>query len=176
MRKGDWIQTYLGTVFYPLDPRQEEIDISDIAHALSNLCRFGGHCNQFYSVAEHSVRVALILPQEQRLWGLLHDASEAYLCDLPRPIKRFAEFGPLYREVEDNLQKIIFEKYGLIGKVPDSVKKADTDLLMTEKRDLMHGCNKAWEDIGVPLIGTIVPQTTREAEEWFLNTFIKLRS
>ena len=94
-RVGDWIQTMSGVIFYPLDPRPEEIRIEDIAHALSHQCRFAGHCREFYSVAEHSVRVSRELPQEFMLWGLLHDASEAYLVDLPRPIKRWSAMGRL---------------------------------------------------------------------------------
>src|SRR5271165_7548492 len=88
-RKGDWIQTYTGRVMYPLDPRPEEINIIDIAHALSNLCRFTGHVRTFYSVAEHSVRVSQHCDPKDALWGLLHDASEAYLADMSRPMKRY---------------------------------------------------------------------------------------
>ena len=83
LRNGSWLQTYTGIQFWPLDPRPEEIDIQDIAHALSLLCRFNGHCQRFYSVAEHSVHVSTILAPEFGLWGLLHDAAEAYLSDIP---------------------------------------------------------------------------------------------
>ena len=78
-RRGDWIQTYLGIQFWPLDPRPEEVMLFDIAHSLSNMCRFTGHCREFYSVAQHSVIVSQNVPREDAAWGLLHDASEAYM-------------------------------------------------------------------------------------------------
>ena len=83
-RKGDWMQTHSGIQFWPLDPRPEDILIEDIAHALSNQCRFAGHCCFHYSVAQHSVLVSENVPAQDAMWGLLHDAGEAYLVDLPR--------------------------------------------------------------------------------------------
>jgi uncharacterized protein len=150
-RVGDWIQTFSGLVMYPLDPRVSEICIEDITHALSNLCRFTGHTKTFYSVAEHSVRVSWECDPADALWGLLHDASEAYLADMSRPMKRSPGFGPIYMEAEARLMRVICLKFGLSPECPESVKVADTRLLMTEKRDLMHGCNKPWEDVGEPL-------------------------
>ena len=82
MRIGDWMQTYTGERFWPLDPRIEDIHIRDISMALGKLCRYGGHTIFFYSVAEHSVLVSEYVPEEYALWGLLHDASEAYLSDI----------------------------------------------------------------------------------------------
>lgn len=170
-RIGDWIQTYTGLVMYPLDARPAEICIEDIAHALSNLCRFTGHCRTFYSVAEHSVRVSHIVPEVDALWGLLHDATEAYLADMSRPMKRYAEFGIPYRAAEERLMAVIAARFGLKGSMPESVKRADTVLLMTEKRDLMYGCNKPWEDTAEPLAETIVANDSTEAELWFLEQF-----
>ena len=170
-RIGDWIQTYTGLVMYPLDPRPEEICIKDIAHALSNLCRFTGHCQTFYSVAEHSVRVCLEVPAPDALWGLLHDASEAYLNDMSRPMKRYSEFGIPYRAVEARLMEVIAQRFGLVGPMPESVKHADTVLLMTEKRDLMHGCNKPWEDTAEPLAQEITPWISQKAYGKFLTQF-----
>src|ERR1017187_10636100 len=77
------ITTFSGIHFWPLLPNPADIRIEDIAHALSNQCRFAGHAREFYSVAEHSVRVSQLCPPEDALWGLLHDASEAYLTDVP---------------------------------------------------------------------------------------------
>src|SRR5262245_27549306 len=101
-RIGDWMQTISGRKFWPLDPRPEEVCIEDIGHALSLVCRFGGHCHTFYSVAEHSVRVSLLaedMAKSSAHWtdenirmialsGLLHDAAEAYIGDMVRPLKR----------------------------------------------------------------------------------------
>ena len=100
--------TYTGRQFFPLTPRQEDIDIEDIAHSLSRLCRFNGHCKSFYSVAEHSYRISYIVPPEFALWGLLHDAGEAYLSDLPRPIKHQI---PEFIEIEERLLKDITKVY-----------------------------------------------------------------
>ena len=170
-RKGGWIQTYTGVTFYPLDPRPDEVRIEDIAHSLSNQCRFAGHCRQFYSVAEHSVRVSLALAQRLALWGLMHDAAEAYLVDLPRPIKRYAEFGPLYQSIESNLMLTVCERFGLHPNMPISVKRMDTRLLVTEKRDLMNACPKPWEDTEEPLPDPIFPMPPRVAEILFLQQF-----
>ena len=100
----DWIQTYTGRKFHPLDPAMTDFDLRDIAHSLSLLCRFNGHCLRFYSVAEHSVRVSRILPDDLKLWGLLHDAGEAYLTDLPRPVKGQM---PGFRDMEDKIVEYV---------------------------------------------------------------------
>jgi hypothetical protein len=146
MRKGDWIQTFTGVEFYPLDPRPEEICIEDIAHALSNQCRYSGHVKHFYSVAEHSIRVLELCPREWHAWALLHDAAEAYLVDLPRPVKRYSEIGRLYREAEDLLMIAICERFGLTWQdpMPEPVERADKAMLWVESRDLMPP-NPCWE-------------------------------
>lgn len=113
-RRGDWIQMHSGIAFWPMDPRADEVRLEDIAHSLSLLCRFGGHCSRFYSVAEHSVHVARLCSPEVALWGLLHDASEAYVVDLPRPIKRQL---PEYAEIEGLVQFAIAEHFGLRGAI-----------------------------------------------------------
>lgn len=133
-QRGTAIATYNGSRFFVNDPTPEEIDINVIAHALSNLCRFGGHCSQFYSVAEHSIRVASILPPELQLTGLLHDASEAYLVDMPRPIKIIM---PQYLEIEGKIMESVATKFNLFWPMPDHVKWADNALLAAEKKWLM---------------------------------------
>lgn len=105
-RSGDWIQTATGGQFWPMDPQPDEIDINDIAHALAMLCRFGGHCLRFYSVAEHSVLLSHAVPPEHALWALLHDATEGYLVDMPRPIKAFL---PGYKEAEAGIVRAVIE-------------------------------------------------------------------
>lgn len=95
---NDWIQTYTGKKFFPLHPHQNEYVIEDIAHALSMKCRFAGHCNAFYSVAEHSVKVSRIVAPESQLWGLLHDAAEAYLPDVCQPIKSQIYIGSVEKK------------------------------------------------------------------------------
>lgn len=108
----DAIFTFSGRTIRPLHPDSSDIAVEDIAHALSQNCRFTGHTRLFHSVAEHCVRVSLIVPEELALEALLHDASEAYLSDVARPIKRAEEFS-FYMEVEGRLERAIAERFGL---------------------------------------------------------------
>lgn len=142
-RRGDYITTYTGKRFYPLDARVEDVDITDIAHALSNQCRFAGHCNIFYSVAQHAILVSQMCRPEDALFGLLHDASEAFLCDVPTPLKRQPEFEP-YRNAEKALMNIICDAFGLVHDEPVSVKEADKRMLATEARDLTFTAGRGW--------------------------------
>ena len=174
-RKGDWIQTFTGVQFWPLDPRPEEIVIEDIAHALSNQCRFSGHVRKFYSVAEHLVRVANRIQDPHKLWGLLHDASEAYMVDLARPLKHFSRLGDAYREIEEPLMRCICTRFGLSPAEPLEVKIADNNLLVTEKRDLMGPGPAKWrEEIFQPLSETINPWYPEVAEKAFLAMYYEL--
>ena len=165
----DWIQTYTGRMVRPLTPSPEDFDIRDIAHSLSMLCRFNGHCLRFYSVAEHSVRVSRILPEPLRLWGLLHDAGEAYVTDLPRPVKGQL---PQFRELEDRILEQVAQTFGLSWPMPEPVKAADNTLLATEARDLMAPAPADWHLGTAPLDARItVPLGPEAAERLFLQTF-----
>jgi hypothetical protein len=130
------ITTFSGIRFWPLIPNPADIRIEDIAHALSNQCRFAGHASKFYSVAEHSVHVSKLSAPEDALWGLLHDASEAYLVDLPRPLKLLPEFAP-YREAEHRLQRAVAARFGLPPDQPASVTEADDTMLWIEAHSLL---------------------------------------
>ena len=132
---NQYFQTYHGKRVHPLSPSQDEIDIADVAHSLSQQCRFLGHTDALYTVAQHSVLVSEMVPPEDALWGLLHDASEAYLCDLPAPIKRDPQME-FYRIVEEHLLACVARKFGLAPEMPLSVKRADKILLATEFRDV----------------------------------------
>lgn len=136
------IQTRYGK-FDPIHPDPKFLDINDIAHALSQLCRYGGHTSQFYSVAQHSILVSSYLPQEYCLWGLMHDATEAYLCDLPRPIKMFSKIGEPYREIEQRLMEVIAARFGLSMPIPEIVKHMDNWILLAEARDLLEP--RSWQ-------------------------------
>lgn len=129
-RKGDWMITYTGGAFWPLDPRPEEIRFEDIAAALSKLCRFGGHSVRFYSVAEHLVHCASKAPKGFELPALLHDASEAYLSDVIRPIKKHLTN---YLEIEATLERAIAERFGLPWPMPREVKALDEAIIQDEK-------------------------------------------
>ena len=173
-RKGDWIQTFTGRQFWPLDPRVEEIDIRDIAHSLSMQCRFNGHCSKFYSVAEHSVLISWAASPENKLTALLHDATEAYLCDLPRPVKHSV---PGYKEAEAVVEKVIAERFGTMSPFPDEVHELDHRICLDERNALMPTLPAPWgppfdrlEPIGTPIYNW-KPDL---AEMWFLHMFYAL--
>lgn len=137
MRPG-YIHTYTGKLFYPLEPDPELICIEDIAHGLANQCRFAGQAVcRYYSVAEHCIHVSRICDPSVALWGLLHDAAEAYLGDMPRPLKHATAFGAVYREAEDALMAAICDRFGLRRREPESVDIADGAVLLAERRDLI---------------------------------------
>jgi hypothetical protein len=132
--RGDWMQIYSGGRFYPLDPRPDEIHSEDIAHALSLLCRYGGHVDRFYSVAEHCVLMSEWVPPEHALAALLHDATEAYVVDVPRPLKRYL---PEYRTIEEQVWYAIAYRFGISFILPPMVKEADDRIILTERNALM---------------------------------------
>jgi len=174
---GHWVNTYTGKHFHYLDPQPEEIDIIDIAHSLSLTCRYGGHCKQFYSVGDHSIRVAEIVPDELKLRALLHDAAEAYLTDLPRPIKYDI---PEFRIRENVIQRNIEAKFGIKTSrpplIPDPdkklIKQADNVLLATEARDMMHDMVD-WQELPDPLPEMILPMSSMAVENVFMMRFIQ---
>ena len=168
----DWILTHTGRRFFPLAPRVEDIDPRDFAHALSLLCRFNGHCRVFYSVAEHSVRVSRALSPDLALWGLLHDAGEAYLADVPRPLKRNL-VG--YREAEERVLRAVATRFGLPWPLPAEVAAADDRLLATEARDLMAPMPPGAPPFAEPFPDTIVPWSPGDAERKFLDIYQRLR-
>lgn len=160
---GDWIVTFTGRRWFVRSPHPADVCIEDIAHALAHLCRFGGHCCRFYSVAEHSLRVMRALEASESdprllLFALLHDASEAYLGDVVRPLKYSL---PDYRSIERATEAVIFAAL-LDGQTPTSaewetVKHFDDVLLMTEKRDLLAAESHKWSIEAEPLASRISP-------------------
>lgn len=175
-RRGDWMQTFTGNKFWPLDPRPDEIDIVDIAHALSLQSRFAGHCKFHYSVAQHSLYVVQL--STHKIEALLHDAAEAYLVDLPRPVKYQSDMAA-YLVAEDRICKAIAIKFGLIYPWPSDVKIADNHLLTYEHMELMGIYPTAkWstdirEVVDKGKLG-ITKQDPEMVEELFMDTFVKL--
>jgi len=172
-----WIQTYTGKRFRPLSPDIDDICIEDIAQSLSKLCRFNGHCSGFYSVADHCCNVALLLDNQGlnrklQLWGLMHDASEAYFGDIVSPLKRqlWASTGTAgqmltIQSIENQILKTIAGWIDLPFPIPYRVKQADLTLLSTEKRYLMlHTLDWGMVDLPTPLhdppIRSISPETS----------------
>lgn len=133
-RVGDWMMTYTGRKFFPLDPRPEDIDLKDIAWGLAHQCRYNGHGRFFYSVAEHSVLLSRhfgeTLPARE---ALLHDAAEAYIGDVIRPLKRSL---PQFVEIEAKLERVIFARFNLPVVLRDEIKAADTTILADERNRL----------------------------------------
>lgn len=170
-RRGDWMQTATGLAFWPMDPRPSEIRIEDIAHSLSHLCRYLGHTREFYSVAQHSVLVSRALPPEFRAWGLLHDAPEAYLVDVPRPVKPYLTG---YREAEEAVERAVAEAFGLSMPIPDEVKRVDNAILADEAAQLMVTPPRDWH-LAEPALGIqIDPWSPQTAKRRFLEAFIAL--
>jgi len=142
MRKGDFAGTYSGKHFYPLDPRPEDICIEDIAHALSQICRFNGHTKVPYDVVSHSCNVMRLLQEwgynkEVQLYGLLHDAHETYTGDIWSPLKHAL---PGFKEIETNIQRAIYRHFGLIEpstQIEIPIKEADKYILALEAREFM---------------------------------------
>jgi hypothetical protein len=135
---GPYLQTVSGRWVNPFDPDPEQLDAADIARALANQCRFGGHSRSFYSVAQHSVIVSELVEGrggdvEDAFAALMHDATEAYLGDMPHPIKHRSELGAAFKAAEDRLEQVIRERFGIKPDVPE-IKRVDRSLLATERR------------------------------------------
>ncbi len=168
------ILTVSGKYFDLLDPRSDDFRIEDIAHALSKICRFTGHCREFYSVAQHSVQVSHTVPRQHALAGLLHDAVEAFIGDVATPLKRLL---PMYVEIEKRIEKCINESFGLPAVAPPEIKEliksADLRLLATEKRDLLPPNSGTWGIIAdvEPLTYPIRAMDPRMAEYAFLARY-----
>lgn len=167
IRVGDWLQTYTGRQFWPMDPRADEVFIEDIAHSLAMQCRYAGHGMRFYSVAEHSVLIARAAPLEHALWGLLHDASEAYLVDVPRPVKRHLAG---YKEAEDRVTAAITAAFGLPAAMPGIIHEMDNRIIADERAQNMRDCIVPWSP-RVPLGVELQFWTPEEAERAFIDEF-----
>lgn len=172
-----FIETHTGRDFWPLTPASEDVDIEDIAHHLSNQCRFAGATKRHYSVAEHSLRVCDLLrewgcPTEVQLWGLLHDAAEAYLLDLPTPLKRAPRFAA-FEEAEERLMLAICTRFELPFEKPVIVRAADGVLLATEVRDLMPNKPEHWSKLEYAPHGTRIPDLVPFNPEHVRSVFLK---
>lgn len=166
-----WIQTYTGRAFDLLDPQPDMVVVEDIAHALSNICRFTGHTRAFYSVAEHSVHVAEIVPEELHLQGLLHDAAEAYIQDIATPLKWLL---PDYKLIEQRVWKAVAAKFNLPDDLDQQVKDADLRMLLTERRDLMGTPPRPWDaryEAIPPVSWNICPLSSQHARHAFLRVY-----
>ncbi len=170
MNRGPWMMLASGQPFYPLDPLPDEIDIADVARALSQICRYGGHVSRFYSVAEHCVLMAEVAPKGFELMALLHDAAEAYLGDIPRPLK-YSPAMAAWREAEAKVEAAIGERFGVPFPIMATIKALDDRIILDEWAQLMPASDR---DIGVrgePLGVTIHGWMPNEAQARFLDAY-----
>lgn len=176
--KEHWIETYTGKYFDLVNPSPDDVDVVDIAHSLSMQCRYNGHCRKFYSVAQHSVMVAKLMPKVPErslgIYGLLHDAAEAYIGDIPSPVKALISD---IREVEERILNVIYAKFNLdiaMSRMPE-IKHADRIAMTIEVKNLMFSGGRDWGEFlfthgyGISLETKLMELSSSEAETQFLN-------
>ena len=176
---GPYIQTSSGRWLNPFEPDPEQIDAGDIARALANVCRFGGHTRAFYSVAQHSVIVSELVEArggdvEDVFAALMHDATEAYLGDMPHPIKHRSPLGAAFKEAENRLEAVLRARFAIKADVPE-IKRVDRALLATE-RGAFSSISWDWPELeGVePLDLELVAWSPDEAARRFTERYAQL--
>lgn len=165
------VHTYSGRAFQPLDPEPSAVDIEDVAHALSLHCRFNGHTRFHYSVASHSLFVSELLEPELALWGLLHDASEAYLPDVVSPLKPFLTG---FKEIEARVLQAVADRFGLTWPEPEQVKAVDLAVLAAEKEQVLTPSYGPWRPLPAPAPIVIRPLSPERVKALFLARFDSL--
>ena len=177
VKYGDWVTVYSGRRVWILDPSPEDIDLNDIVHALGNIGRFNGHTSRFYSVLEHSFLVGqgiwkdlgspIQMNEDQKRLvrtGLLHDASEAYLSDVARPVKKDPQME-FYRQLEGLWDLLMSQKFDLTFPHPAIVKQHDERALMTERRDLLPNAAKSgWIHVTEEPYNDVIPQAIPDVD------------
>jgi uncharacterized protein len=197
MMSTHWIATFTGRQVFPTAMTPDQVCVEDIAHALSLINRFTGHTRVAYSVAQHSVLVSLICRPENALWGLLHDAAEAYMADVSRPVKQaIREITPALDLIESGIMAAVCHRFGLPLTEPEDVGRCDNDMLAHEAEMFFghqplyekwqHHRDKWWTGreeefkrqkriLQVRTVVTMLyPVTAEQAEERFLARFREL--
>jgi hypothetical protein len=170
--KPGWIQTYTGRIIYPAEPDPELIDLQDIAAGLAKCCRWAGQCRGFLSVAQHSILVSRLCAPKNALWGLMHDAAEAYLGDVGSPVKKELT---RYNELEAKFLNANATKFELSLPIPEEVHKVDVLVRATESYCLMKETLEMKQEFP-RVISTleIVPWPWERAEGEFLTRATEL--
>lgn len=175
--RGAWMMLASGAPFFPFAPEPGDIDIADIARALSHICRYGGHVRRFYSVAEHCCHVAAVAPDEFKLDALLHDAAEAYLGDIPRPIKKHPDMDG-WRAAEAAVEAAVAARFGLATPMPLAVKAIDDRIILDEWAALMPptalDIGVTGERLGIEIHGW-APERARQEFLWSFDEFRRAR-
>ncbi len=176
--QGPWMTTFAGKRFYPTKPRVEDVCIEDISHALANTCRWNGHTTTFYSVAQHAVLTSCLADRPYRMAMLLHDAAEAYMGDMVRPLKRGTRMGQTFAVMEDHLQEVIMEAFNCVPPTKAQQKVWDNRVLLAEADDLI---NQDWicalrDRLKVSRwpVGQIEPLAPAEAKHFFMQRYLEL--
>lgn len=178
-----YIETYTGRLLTPLDPDPADMSVQDIAHALAMKCRYSGHSRNFYSVAEHSVLMAEWFEKQdcafRALYALLHDANEAYLPDVPSPVKQAL---PWWAEIEGRMDKAVmrfFNCYLLRDRaIMSDVKRADTRIKLAEAESLLVSGGMsfgAWAQDFTPLPVQVRCWTPARAKQAWLDAYDRLK-
>jgi hypothetical protein len=173
MFANNWTASNSGIKIDLVNPTPEMFTIKDIAGALSKLCRFNGQLKTFYSVAQHSVHVSELVPERLKLAALFHDASEAYICDIPTPFKRM--LGTAYTDTETKIQSAIGEKFGITQEEFDDplIKQADRIMVVSE-RDTFQTNPQKWSDEYENVLrypGVLIAKAHAIAGAMFIKTY-----
>jgi hypothetical protein len=171
--KGPTILLHSGAYFDLLDPWNSAFTIEDIAHGLSNTCRYAGQCSAFYSVAEHSWHTSYFVPGPWKLAALMHDAAEAFIGDVTRPLKSLL---PDYKRIERNVEDAIAIRFGIAGMDAPEVKSADLAMLAAEQAEIMPAHADGWAVLGgvIPAPVNLRMWRPEVAREAFLDRFLQL--
>lgn len=169
-----------GEYFDYLEPENNYFNVFDIAHHLSNLCRYAGGVRSFFSVAQHSVLVSRLCPPEHAVCGLFHDMGEMAMVDIPSPLKKLL---PEYKRIEERIERDMFGKLGIAYPMPPEVKQADIAARYIEQRDLMPRYDERyWSGTSEELLGKVreyprlIPLPPEAARALFLAEYAKLTS
>ena len=161
-----------GTFFDILKPKDYPFKINTIATALSNLCRYTGHVTRFYSVAEHSVLVSMLVPRKHALAGLLHDSAEAFLGDVSSPLKKLL---PQYQRIEDRVEKAIAKHFQIEYPYHEEIHLADKRMYWNERKTIAPAKDTLWhQELGAARKVEAVGLVPAEAKKLFLNRYYEL--
>jgi len=170
--EDDWMQAYGSKIVYPYAPKPEDFTIEVVAHALALKTRFNGHCNFFYSVAQHAVMVSENCSPENALAGLLHELDEVFLPDIPRPIKREM---PSWKKLSEQHMRAGAKSFGLQYPFADEVKYIDAAALHAEMFDVMSKPPKPWGKLPPRLKQTVLPMSWQDAKQQFIHRYYELK-